>query len=70
MTRHLRDLLRLAEALGVAQARIQHRGRHALLTGEAGGRRVRVFVPLSPSDWRAARNLKADMRRAAAGRQD
>jgi hypothetical protein len=42
-------------------------GRHALLTGVAGGRSIRIFIPDSPSDWRAGRNLRGDIRRAVCG---
>lgn len=58
------------DLLGIMRARIQHRGRHALLLGEVEGRSVRIPVPNTPSDWRAGRNLAADFRRAVTGRQD
>lgn len=58
-----------ARALGINYAQLQHRGRHALLIGEAERCTIRIAVPLAPSDWSAGRNLKADMRRAVVGRK-
>ena len=72
MTKIMREAKLIAERLGVADVTVEkvRRATHPTLRGRYRGQAVRCTVPLTPSDDRAMKNFKADVRRACRSIED
>ena len=58
-----RDAKRLAERYGYANVSIGYLRKHPVLRAEINGKRVSKVIAGTPGDWRAGKNLSADLRR-------
>jgi hypothetical protein len=64
LTKWHREVLHIAQSLGIEDARIEHGGRHPHIVGLVKGRPIKRTIANTPSDCvRAAINTKCDLRR-------
>jgi hypothetical protein len=64
LTKFGKQILGIARGLGVNNASVWRKRKHYLLTGQnGGGMSVRMYFATTPSDFRASRNIEAEIRR-------
>jgi hypothetical protein len=70
LTKFGKYVLTTARDLGVSNAAVRRKRKHYLLTGQnGGGTSVRMYFATTPSDFRATRNIEAEIRRQLEGRR-
>jgi len=67
--KHIRDIKRIVKSEGATLVSITE-GKHLLITAVAEGREFSVVAGKTPSCWRSARNLKAQIRREMRREED
>lgn len=65
MNRYDRDMLRMVEEIGIKGANIvsKNRSRHDRLEFDHEGYHYSIPMPGTPSDWRALKNFRSDLKK-------
>jgi hypothetical protein len=70
LTKFGKQILGTAREMGVGNIEIRRRRKHYLLTGKGiRGNIVSMHFATTPSDYRASRNIEAEIRRQLKGRR-
>lgn len=70
LTRFGKQIHATALELGVNNIDIRRRRKHYLLTGNGLRGNIRMYFATTPSDFRATRNVEAEIRRQMEGRRE